>query len=134
MNPDCDLIFCLEDWGVLGFAMVLLPIAIGVVIGFVALHVRCPECAESDHDRGLLFPFKRRGVALVDREYLGEREYWVDERRSSHTTSRHWDSSGHFSGTSESTTTWFERVPRVMSVYRYFFECPDCGYEWTSED
>jgi len=30
-------------------------------------------------------------------------------------------------GTGTSITTWYEWVPRRVSVYEHFHECPDCG-------
>jgi len=34
-------------------------------------------------------------------------------------------------GTGTSITNWYEWVPRRVSVYEHFYECPDCRYTWS---
>jgi len=131
MGTDCSLPFCLEDWGFIGF------LAFSIVAGIIslcvisALYVRCRFCFDNRGTNGIRYAFKLRSRAEIARQYLGEREVIVPERRVSNSSWRHWDSRGQFTGTSESTTTWYEWVPRRVSVYEHFYECPDCGDTWS---
>lgn len=131
MGANCSLPFCLEDWGLLGFGLFTAVAALVFVLVVHALFVRCSYCADNYAHLGFRYALKRRSHAEFARQYLGEREFLIQERRQSNSSWRHWDSDGRFAGTSESTTTWHEWVPRRVSVYERLYECPDCGNQWS---
>ena len=131
MRTDCSLPFCLEDWRFIGFSA--LAIMAGLTgIGWVSLrYVWCRACLHNRRSHGIRYALKRRSHTEAGNRYLGERVELVPERRQTNSTWRHWDSSGRFRGTSESTTTWYEWVGREVSVHEHFYECPDCGNQWS---
>lgn len=128
---NCTLPFCLEDWGMLGFGLFGI-VAISIAIVAVNLiFVWCWYCHDHRGSKGLRFGLKVRTVAEISREYRGQRRVFMQVRRQGKTDSKHWDNSGHFTGTSESTHHWNESVPVYVDVYERFYKCPDCGGSWS---
>ena len=128
---NCFLPFCLEDWGIIGFGLftaILLPI---VLVVYFALFVRCRYCFNNRGSKGIRFAFKSRRRAMTARVFLGTRVMWMQQHRQGHTRTNHWDQSGRYMGSSNSTHDWQESVPVNVNVYEYFYECPDCGSTWS---
>lgn len=110
------------------FGIVAISIAI---VAVNLIFVWCRYCRDHRGSKGLRFGLKVRTVAEISREYRGQRQVFMQVRRQGKTDSKHWDNSGHFTGTSESTHHWNESVPVYVDVYERFYKCPDCGGSWS---
>jgi hypothetical protein len=110
------------------FGIVAISIAI---VAVNLIFVWCRYCHDHRGSKGLRFGLKVRTVAEISREYRGQRRVFMQVRRQGKTDSKHWDNSGHFTGTSESTHHWNESVPVYVDVYKRFYKCPDCGGSWS---
>jgi hypothetical protein len=128
---NCVLPFCIEDWGFFGFGLFAAIAGSIFVLGFFAIFVRCRFCFHNRGTRGIMYGFKPRRDALVSKIFVGTRVIWMQQQRQGESRTRHWDSSGHFTGTSNSTHHWQESVPVRVNVYEYFYECPDCRSKWS---